>query len=329
MTKTASWFFFVFGVLAALGAIAQINPIWLFGPYNTNISSNTSQPDWYIGFLEGALRLTPRWETDFAGHTISWNVFIPGVVLVVAFFLIMGGYPVFERWATGDARYHQVLDRPRNMPARTGIGAAIIAMAVDLELAGADDVIAYKLSIPTEYLVWAFRAGFFVLPVVAFIATRHVCIALQRSDRRTLRQGAEFGIAAQQEGAAYTPVSRPVSDEERAVMETQRPEELYIPVPRHIIPLPTPRRAAAQLRARLNHFYVVSRLETPSAGPPLGADGQADSEGAAKPEGAEKGEDQVRGQSKARADGQADTDRGARADDRAPAHSREEREHVT
>jgi quinol---cytochrome-c reductase cytochrome b subunit len=275
MAKTAALFFFVFGVLAVLGAIAQINPVWLFGPYNPAISSNTSQPDWYIGFLEGALRLMPGWETDFAGHTIAWNVFVPGVVLVIVFFVIMGGYPFFEQWAIGDTRSHQVLDRPRNMPARTALGAAIVAMAIDLELAGADDVIAFHLNMPVEYLVWAFRAGFFVLPVLAFLATRRACIALQRRDRRRLRRGTEFGIAAQREGTAYAAVARPASAEERAVMAARRPDELFTPIPRHLVPLPTPRRVLAQLRARANHFYVLSRLETPSAGAPPGMDGQA------------------------------------------------------
>ncbi|HEY2269881.1 MAG TPA: ubiquinol-cytochrome c reductase cytochrome b subunit [Streptosporangiaceae bacterium] len=275
MAKTAALFFFVFGILAVFGAIAQINPIWLFGPYNPSISSNTSQPDWYIGFLEGALRLMPAWETDFAGHTIVWNVFVPGVVLVLAFFLIMGCYPFFEQWATGDTRSHQVLDRPRNMPARTALGVAILAMATDLQLAGSDDVIAFHLNMPVEDLVWALRAGFFVLPAIAFVLTRRACIALQRRDRRRLRQGTEFGITAVHEGTAYAAVARPASGEERAVMEARRPDELFMPIPRHLVPLPTPRRAFAQLRARVNHFYVLSRLETPSAGPPPGTDGQA------------------------------------------------------
>jgi ubiquinol-cytochrome c reductase cytochrome b subunit len=265
----------VFGVLAVFGAITQINPIWLFGPYNPAVSSNTSQPDWYIGFLEGALRLMPAWETDFAGHTIMWNVFVPGMVLVLAFFLIMGCYPFFEQWATGDTRPHQVLDRPRNMPARTAIGAAVVAMAADLQLAGSDDVIAFHLNMPVEDLVWAFRAGFFVLPAVTFVVTRRACIALQRRDRRRLRQGTEFGITTLREGQAYAPVARPASGEERAIMEARRPDELFTPIPRHLVPLPTPRRVLAHVRARVNHFYVLSRLETPSAGPPPGTDGQA------------------------------------------------------
>jgi ubiquinol-cytochrome c reductase cytochrome b subunit len=279
MAKTAALFFFVFGALAVLGAIAQINPIWLFGPYNPAISSNTSQPDWYIGFLEGALRLMPGWETDFADHTIMWNIFIPGVVLVIAFFLVMGGYPFFEQWATGDRRYHQVLDRPRNMPARTAIGAAIVAMAADLQLAGADDVIAFHFAIPVEYLVWTFRAGFFVLPVVAFVVTKRACIALQRRDRRKLSQGTEFSVATLADGTAYAAVARPLSDEERAVIEARRPDELFTPIPRHLVPLPTPRRVLAQLQARVNHFYVLSRLETPGTGPPPGSDGQVSAAG--------------------------------------------------
>jgi ubiquinol-cytochrome c reductase cytochrome b subunit len=217
----------------------------------------------------------PGWKTDSAGHTIMWNIFIPGVVVVIAFFLIMGGYPLFEQWATGDIRPHQVLDRPRNMPPRTAIGAAIVAMAADLQLAGSDDVIAFHLNMPVEDLVWAFRAGFFVLPAVAFVLTRRACIALQRRDRRRLREGTEFGIAARRDGAAYAAVARPASGEERAVMEARRPDKLFMPIPRHLVPLPTTRRALAQLRVRVNHFYVLSRLETPSAGPPPGTDGQA------------------------------------------------------
>jgi ubiquinol-cytochrome c reductase cytochrome b subunit len=281
MAKTGALFFFVFASLAALGAAAQINPVWLFGPYSPVSSSSNSQPDWYIGFLIGALRLMPGWETNFLGHTIAWDVFIPGVLLPASFFLLMGGYPMFERWVTGDARYHQVLDRPRNMPARTALGAAILAMATDLQLAGSSDVIALHLNIPLYPVVCTFRAGFFVLPVATFGVTRRVCVSLQRTDRRRLRRGTEFGIAAQRQGTAYTAVSQPVPAEQHAVLETRRPDGLYTPVPRHLIPLPTPRRALAQVRARLNHLYVVSRLETPSAGPVPGALGRPELDGQA------------------------------------------------
>lgn len=275
MMKTTSLFFFVFGLLALLGAVAQINPIWLFGPYNPALSSNESQPDWYFAFIEGAMRLLHGADMNFAGHTIVWGVFLPAVLLPIVFFLLMGAYPFFERWVTGDRAPHQLLDRPRNMPVRTALGVAVIAMAANLQLAAADDIIAYQFKIPVESVVWTFRVGFFVFPVVAFVLTKHVCLSLQRADRRRLRLGARYGVAAlpvdgaAADGAAardgaltgYAAVSKPVSPDQRAVLETRRPDELIVRIPRHLVPLPTPRRAAAQLRARFNHLYLVSRLQ--------------------------------------------------------------------
>src|SRR5207248_1355351 len=61
MAKTGAFFFFVFGVLALLSTVAQINPIWLYGPYTPGSISAGSQPDVYMGFLEGTLRVFPSW----------------------------------------------------------------------------------------------------------------------------------------------------------------------------------------------------------------------------------------------------------------------------
>jgi ubiquinol-cytochrome c reductase cytochrome b subunit len=269
MAKTGALFFFVFGVLAVLGCVAQINPIWLYGPYNPVNVSSLSQPDFYIGFLEGTLRMMPGIETNLGGHTIVWTVFLPAVLFPAAFFLAMGCYPVIEQWATGDRRDHQLLDRPRNAPSRTGIGVAVMALAIDIQMAGADDVIAVRLNIPFEYLVWTFRIGFFVFPLTGFLVTRRVCLALQRADRRKLREGETYGIAAVAEPdpgeQAYAPVNQPLPEGVRAVVEARQPAELLRPTPRHLIPLPTPHRIAGQLRARLNHFYVRTRLENPKS----------------------------------------------------------------
>jgi ubiquinol-cytochrome c reductase cytochrome b subunit len=309
MMKTTSLFLFVLAGLAVLAAVAQINPIWLFGPYNPLNVSNGSQPDWYIGFLEGALRLMPGVETNFGnavtgGHTIMWNVFLPAVALPLLFFIGMYAYPFFERWVTGDARPHNVLDRPRYNPTRTGIGVAVITSAVVLQVAGGDDVISFHLGIAVEDLVWVLRVGFFVLPVAAYLVTRRVCVALQRADRRKLRAGHAFAITglppdgaarpgpdgvvvrparaalAQGEPAhpgghpdghmitpraelSYAPVSHPLTEQEHERLTAHRPDELVRPIPRHLIPLPTPRRITAQVRARLNHHYLLSALEPP------------------------------------------------------------------
>ena len=79
--KAGGFFFLVFAVLAALGGLAQINPVWLYGPYDASQVSAGSQPDWYVGFLDGSTRLMPNWEIGAFGYTFSPNVFVPTVVL--------------------------------------------------------------------------------------------------------------------------------------------------------------------------------------------------------------------------------------------------------
>ncbi|HEY1706167.1 MAG TPA: ubiquinol-cytochrome c reductase cytochrome b subunit [Trebonia sp.] len=283
LLKTTSLFLFTFGILTVLATMAQINPVWLFGPYDPLSVSNGSQPDWYFAFVEGALRLMPGVETNVAGHTIVWNVLVPAVLLPTVFFAGMIGYPFFERWVTGDRRPHQVLDRPRNVPARTGLGAAILVSAGVVQAAGGDDVIAFHLGLAVEDVVWVLRIGFFVFPVVAFLVTRRACVMLQRADRRRLRAGRTFAVVSQEAsspqthspraggqeadgtspGRAYVPVSRPVSDEERERLDARRPDELIRPIPRHLVPMPTPGRVLEQVRARVNHYYLLSWLETP------------------------------------------------------------------
>jgi quinol---cytochrome-c reductase cytochrome b subunit len=268
IVKTQALFFFTIGIVALLATFAQINPVWLYGPYTPASVSAFSQPDWYIGFLEGSLRMMPGAVSNVGGYTIAWNVFLPAVVLPILFFLLMAAYPLIEEWATGDLRHHHILDRPRNAPTRTAIGAAIIAMAVDLQLAGGDDVISYRFSIPLFALVWFLRIGFFVFPVLTFFATRHFCLALQHRDQRKLAAGIGRAVVSHEAGG-YVEVAKPLPEEERAVLETRLASRLVAPVPRHLVPLPTPRRITAQARTRLNHFWVRYQRETFS-----GEDGQ-------------------------------------------------------
>ena len=127
MAKGGTWFFFIFAALALLATFAQINPIWLYGPYSPLAISSASQPDFYMGLLEGSLRIMPAWEWSFLGHTITFSVLIPFAVPLT---VVLGGaafWPFFERWATGDTSFHNVNDRPRNAPVRTATGMAVIA----------------------------------------------------------------------------------------------------------------------------------------------------------------------------------------------------------
>ncbi len=122
LLKGQAWFFFIFGALVLLATFAQINPVWQYGPYTPLAISSASQPDWYMGILEGCLRMMPAWEINFLGHTLSLSVLIPAALPLGIIFTGAALWPFFEQWATGDKSFHNINDRPRNAPVRTGVG---------------------------------------------------------------------------------------------------------------------------------------------------------------------------------------------------------------
>ncbi|WP_042430689.1 cytochrome bc1 complex cytochrome b subunit [Streptacidiphilus anmyonensis] len=215
--------FTLFGVVAVLSAVAQINPIWVYGPYQPDQASTNAQPDWYVGFLEGALRLMPGVETRFAGHTVSWSVFLPALVLPGLLAVILLAYPFVERWVTGDGREHNLCDRPRDRPTRTGLGvAAIIAYGV-LLLAGGQDVISDALAVSVNELNWVLRVCFLLLPVAAFVVTKRICIGLQLHERELLTEGAETGLIRQDLAGGFDEPNRPLSAQQAWVMLPREP----------------------------------------------------------------------------------------------------------
>ena len=132
--KATALLFIVFGLCAALGGLVQINPIWLFGPYNPAQVSAGSQPDWYIGFIDGGARIFPPWEIVLWGYHIPpvlWGALgIPGLM-----FGALALYPILERVLTKDTASHHLLQRPRDVPVRTALGAmglTAYVRAVDL-----------------------------------------------------------------------------------------------------------------------------------------------------------------------------------------------------
>src|SRR4249919_1054705 len=126
--KAGGFFFIVFGVTALMGAFLSINPVWKYGPYDPSKVTAGSQPDWYMGIAEGPLRIMPNWETTALGHTISWNIIIPGQVAPMVLFSMIIGWPFLEAWVTGDKREHHLLQRPRNAPTRTAFLAAMVTV---------------------------------------------------------------------------------------------------------------------------------------------------------------------------------------------------------
>jgi ubiquinol-cytochrome c reductase cytochrome b subunit len=222
VAKTSAWFIFIFGALVLLSTFATINPIWLYGPYTPVAISSASQPDWYMGILEGSLRVMPAWEINFLGHTLSLSVLIP---FALPLGIILGGaaiWPWFERWATGDKSYHHVNDRPRNAAVRTGIGMAAIVFYGVLWAEGANDVLADFLHIPLYTVTWIARVLVFVGPVLAYFITKRVCLGLQRKDREDLLHGYESGIIRQLPTGEFIEVHKPVNEERRAVLEAKK-----------------------------------------------------------------------------------------------------------
>ena len=202
MAKAGGFFFVVFGVLALLGGIAQINPVWMFGPYNPTQITAGSQPDWYIGFIDGALRAMPNWESNILGHTIAWNVFIPAAVIPGLVFTVYALYPFIEQWVTGDKREHHILDRPRDNPTRTGLGVMALTFYVVLLIDGGNDIIANTFGLSINAITWTVRVAVIVLPPIAFVITRRICLGLQRRDRDKVLHGRESGIVRPASGAA-------------------------------------------------------------------------------------------------------------------------------
>jgi ubiquinol-cytochrome c reductase cytochrome b subunit len=193
MAKAGGFFFIVFGVTAFLGAVASINPIWIFGPYNPGQIGAGSQPDWYMGWLDGLVRLAPPIETHAFGHTISWNILIPGLIVPGIIFTLLAFYPFIEQWITGDKREHHILDRPRNNPNRTAIGSMSLTFTLVALINGGNDLIATHFDLSINQIMWFSRIGILILPPIAFVITKRICLSLQRADRETVLHGRETG----------------------------------------------------------------------------------------------------------------------------------------
>jgi ubiquinol-cytochrome c reductase cytochrome b subunit len=209
--KSGGYFFIVFGIAALMGGILTINPIWQYGPYEPNQVTADSQPDWYMGVPEGLLRIMPGWETHAFGFTLSWNVFIPGVLMpgvILTTFLV---YPFIEAWASGDRREHHLLQRPRNAPTRTAFLVAMMTVYGLLWAAGGNDVLALVFHSDIYHIIAFIRVAVFVGPVVAFIVTRRWCLSLQRGDRERMTHGAETGAISRSPDGAYSETHRPLS----------------------------------------------------------------------------------------------------------------------
>jgi ubiquinol-cytochrome c reductase cytochrome b subunit len=266
MAKAGGFFFLVFGVIAFLGGMVSINPIWTYGPYVPNQITAGSQPDWYIGLFEGLLRMMPNIEFDALGHTLSLNVLVPFLIVPGILFTGLALYPFIEAWITGDKREHHILDRPRNMPTRTAIGVAGCTFYGIGWLNGGNDIIATHFNLSLESITWFARVFIFVGPAIAFWVTRRICFGLQRSDRDKVLHGREAGIIIRSPEGEYSEVHEPLSAGDRyklTVHDVHRPLSIAQATDANGVPAPRLRRA--KLRAKATEWYFGERVEKPTA----------------------------------------------------------------
>jgi ubiquinol-cytochrome c reductase cytochrome b subunit len=219
--KAGGFFFIVFGVSAIMGGLLTINPVWKFGPYDPTKVTAGSQPDWYMGWPDGALRIMPGWEFSFWGVTFPFNVFLPIIVLPGLMFTILLLLPFIESWITGDKRDHHLLQRPRNAPTRTAVMVSLMTFYGLMWAAGGNDIIAIKLHASINQITYFMRAAVFIGPAIAFFITRRWCISLQRHDNETLLHGYETGIIMRSAEGGYSERHLPI-DPARAYSMTAR-----------------------------------------------------------------------------------------------------------
>ena len=255
--KAGGFFFIVFGIIAAISALVTINPIWAYGPYDPSPVTAGSQPDWYMGFADGALRLLPGWlEFHILGFTLSLNIALGALVLLPLVYTVIGVYPFVERWVTGDTREHHLLDRPRNNPTRTGIGmAGIVAYSVFMFAAG-NDIMAVKLGMSINDITRALQIGLFVLPPLAFWVTKRICLSLQRRDRDLALHSRESGRIIRGADGSYHERHDALTERERWILvqhEPVAPLELAADVDENGVARPAARKD--RLRAKVSHFY--------------------------------------------------------------------------
>lgn len=213
MAKAGGFFFLVFGVIAVISAIASINPIWALGPYRPDQVSTGAQPDWYMGFAEGLIRVMPGWEINLWGHTLVLGVMIP-LAIFPAVLAAIAVYPFIESWITGDKREHHIAQRPRNAPTRTAFGVAWITAYMVMLVGGGNDLWATHFHLSINSITWFVRIFFFVGPVIAFIVTKRICLGLQRRDKDKVLHGRESGIIKRLPHGEFVEVHTPLSQGE-------------------------------------------------------------------------------------------------------------------
>ena len=201
---------FTCAVLVLLGTIAQINPVWLVGPHQPGSISVGAVPDWYMSFLDGALRIMPAWELSIGGHPLALGVLIPGLVVPALFFTCLALYPLADRRIAGGRPPRGLLPpTPVDLANRTAAGVAGLTFYGLLWAAAANDQIAYHLHLDLYTVTWSFRVLVLAGPALAFFLTRGICHALAGRRREEKLHGRETGRIVRNPQGGYDEIREP------------------------------------------------------------------------------------------------------------------------
>jgi ubiquinol-cytochrome c reductase cytochrome b subunit len=270
--KAGGFFFIVFGVIAAISAAFTINPIWNYGPYDPSPVSAGTQPDWYIGWVDGALRLMPgtvgnwdfEWNIPFPWgvNTLSMNVLFPALIPAGIVFTLMLAWPWIESWVTKDNREHHLLDRPRNAPTRTAVGVAGVVFYCVMWAAASSDLIATHFLVSLNDVTYWLRILVVVGPIIGFMIARRVALALQRKDREIALHGRETGRIVRLPHGEFIEVHEPVDEYRRYQLVSFESPEAAAPIADangHV-------SRSEKLRSRASRFFFEDRVApvTPS-----------------------------------------------------------------
>jgi len=165
----------VFGIVFLLGGLVQINPIWLWGPYHVGWGTNGAEPDWYLGWLIGALGVVPAFDVTIGHYTLVPNPFWGGALFPLVVLGTLAIWPWAERKVTGDHAFHNLLERPRDNPLRTALGLAIVTWVFLIFMSGSADRVTVLFGLDYTQQIWAYRVLVWVIPLLVFFVTRRVC----------------------------------------------------------------------------------------------------------------------------------------------------------
>ena len=256
VAKAGGFFFIVFGVIMLIATTFTINPVWNYGGYDPSPVSAGTQPDWYIGWLDGALRLAPsHLEFQGLGGTWSFNILIP-LLVGVLFLVVVGAYPFIEKWITGDEREHHVLDRPRNAPVRTAVGAAGVTFYAVLWAGAATDLIATNFKMSLNQVLTSMQILLLVAPVLAFWVTKRIALSLQRKDREIVLHGRETGRIIRMPHGEFIEVHEPLDKYEMYKLVDFKSYQPTLARPNSEGKI----TVSARVRASLSKFYFQDRV---------------------------------------------------------------------